>query len=194
MPRACASQRVGGETRLRLRRGCNGSFSTLSGCTDQILRFHRFCLASVLAWTCYRGCLANTRARLNWLLDVFKSIPNSSAPLYPSITYMLNTIPYPLGNCAMAVANSSRVKSNSLNASKSAGLHEPHPHRAEKRVLVPAVARNRGVDDSPQPTFETVVLTERLDVAEHLDPGLFKNVFRVSPAAAYRAPRQTSWG
>ena len=48
--------------------------------------------------------------------------------------------------------------------------------------LVPAVVRNRGVDnDSPQPTFETVVFAERLDVAEHLDPRLLQNVFRIGP-------------
>ena len=49
--------------------------------------------------------------------------------------------------------------------------------------LVPAVVRNRGIDDdSPQPTFETIVLTERIDVAEDLDPSLLQNVFRVGPS------------
>ena len=49
--------------------------------------------------------------------------------------------------------------------------------------LVPAVVGNRGIDDdSPQPTFETVVLAERLDVAEHLDPGLLQNIFRIGPS------------
>ena len=102
-------------------------FRTERGRTDQILL-----LSSLLLYAfCARFDMFRRMpckyflARLNWLLDVFKSIPNCSAIslcLYPSITYMLNTIPYPLGSCAMAVANSSRVKSNSLNASKSAGV------------------------------------------------------------------------
>ena len=49
--------------------------------------------------------------------------------------------------------------------------------------LVPAVVRNRGVDDdSPQPTFETDVFAERVDVAENLDPRLLQNVFRIGPS------------
>ena len=126
---AFGSQRRGKRRRrLQLRRVAQPfRFRTEHGRTDQILLLSSLLLYAFRArFDMFpRMPCKYFLARLNWLLDVFKSIPNCAAIslcLYPSITYMLNTIPYPLGSCAMAVANSSRVKSNSLNASKSAGV------------------------------------------------------------------------